>query len=159
MKHTNRQVKRVAGALLALALAAPIVASAQTLNGTWVEHRTVNGVACTMETIMNSGSYSEKVECGSMMTWQTGTYVLSGNALVRHVTDFEPKWRWIVDGGPLVPYNNYGRYREYQGGLRGHWERNATPPGGTFQVTFTSPNSMSWYDVNFHGTAYFQRVR
>ncbi len=159
MKNTNKQLKQVAGALLALALTAPIVASAQTLDGTWMASPTVGDLSCTMQTIMNSGNYSELLKCGPYQTWQAGTYVLSGGALVRNVNDFEPKWRWVVDGGPLVPYNNYGRYREYQGGPRGHWERNATPPGGSFQVTFTSPNTMVWRDVNFHGVVTFQRAR
>jgi hypothetical protein len=33
-----------------------------------------------------------------------------------------------------------------------HHESTAKPPGGSFRVTFTSPDAMVWQDVNFGGT-------
>jgi hypothetical protein len=176
MKNTNRQVKRVAGAILALVLAAPIVASAQTLDGTWVAYPTVGGLACTMQTVMNSGNYSELLQCGPYMTLQSGTYTLSGNLLVRNVIDWAPKTGVQVDGRPLgydysCPAGSYrtpdghcpgwycGPGHNYPCGPGQHTSDYSKPPGGSFQVTFASPNSMTWYDVNFHGTVTFQRVR
>jgi hypothetical protein len=41
----------------------------------------------------------------------------------------------------------------------GHYEPNATPPGGTFRYSFPSPNTMVWTDVNAGGTITYRRVR
>lgn len=169
MKNMNLAVF---GSFLAVALAAPAVVRAQdNLNGTWQVTSSDGYQTCVMTTVMNSGQYSETVQCPGVMTWQTGTYTMKGNFLVRQVHDFEPKQRYIVDGRPLgYDYTcPNGRYRcpgwyggpggNYPLGPGGHYEANATPPGGSFQVTFNSANSMTWYDVNFHGTVTFQRVR
>jgi hypothetical protein len=176
MKNINALWKCLGGTVLALSSAAPIVASAQSLDGAWIAHITVNGQPCTIKTVMNSGNYSEVLQCGSLMTYQSGTYVVSGNLIVRNVIDWAPKGRYVVEGRPLgYDYNcPPGSYRTPDGhcpglyggpgnhyplGPGGHNETNAKPPGGSFQVTFTSNDSMRWYDVNFHGTANFRRVR
>ncbi len=133
------------GTLLAVALAAPAVASAQSMDGRWQAALMLNGYRCTFDLVMNAGRYREVVQSGGLMTMQSGIYTLSGNVLVRTVLDFEPKYRYVVDA----------RSRHGRGG---HYERNATPPGGSFTVTFISPDAMHWQDVNFGGTITFQRV-
>jgi hypothetical protein len=150
MKKINLQV---CGSLLALALAAPAVVHAQnTFDGTWQAGFVLNNQQCSLNLVMNAGRYSEQARCGSLMTLQSGVYTFSGNLLVRTVHDFEPKRRYVVDGRRLEDprYNNVPA---------GHWEDNATPPGGTYQVSFTSPNTMTWHDVNFGGNVTFHRVR
>ena len=176
MKITNMKTMRRRGILLAFALAAPALASAQTLDGTWVSYSTINGVQCSLKTVMRGGQYSELAQCGPYMTLQQGTYYFSGNVLIRNVTDWSPKELYHVEGRPLgydysCPPGSYrtpdghcpgwygGPGNHYPLGPGGHYEPTSKPPGGSFQVTFTSRDSMSWYDVNFHGTAVFRRVQ
>lgn len=92
---------------------------------------------------MSAGQrYSELIQCPSMMTWQSGTYVVSPEGvLIRNVIDWEPKRRYVLDTG-----------------YSGHYEPNAKPPGGSFRVKFTSPDSMVWQDVNFGGILTFRRL-
>ena len=144
MKNTKMQV--FGGLLdLALALAAPVASAQSPFDGTWQAVGSVNGQRTVIQLVMNAGRYRETVQCGSLMTMQAGTYSVFGNTLVRTVYDWEPKQRYVVD----VRRN----------GLGGHYEINAKPPGGSFRVTFNSPDSMFWQDVNFGGTITFQRVR
>ena len=167
---------RIGGTLLALALAGPVAATAQGLDGTWIAYLRVNGMGCTIKTIMGGGQYSELMQCGPYMTMQQGTYVVSGNLLIRNVVDWAPKDRYVVEGRPLgYDYNcPAGSYRTADGhcpgwyggpgnhyplGPGGHYETNGKPPGGSYQVTFTSRDSMRWYDVNFHGSVEFRRAR
>lgn len=174
MKNTIGQLKPAA--LLALALAAPLVSCAQNLNGRWLAHLTVNNIPCTIETIMNAGNYSELVKCGPYMTYQSGTYFVSGNIITRNVIDWSPKQSYHVEGRPLgydyrCPPGSYrtpdghcpgwygGPGHNYPAGPGGHYEPNAKPPGGSYQVRFNSANSMTWQDINFHGVVTFQRVR
>lgn len=127
-------------------LTAPFVASgAQSpFEGSWRAVFTVYNMRCTSNLVMSSGQrYSELVQCGSVTTWQSGTYVLSRDGvLVRNVIDWEPKQRYVLDSG-----------------YSGHYEPNAKPPGGSFRVTFTSPDTMAWRDVSFGGTLTYRRVR
>jgi hypothetical protein len=91
-----------------------------------------------------TGTYSETARCGPYATGQSGTYrVFPNRILSRTATDFFPKTRYVV--GAQVG--------------TGHTEPNATPPGGTFRYTFTTPNTMIWRDVNFGGTITYRRVR
>ena len=177
MKNTNRQLKHVAGTLLALALAAPAVVRAQnTLAGVWQSADTVNGMRCTLNLVMDSQNYSELAQCGPYMTRQSGTYVVSGNMLVRNVIDWAPRESYHVEGRPLgynynCPPGSYrtpdghcpgwygGPGHNYPLGPGGHYETNAKPPGGSYRVAFISPNTMVWRDVNFGGTVTFRRVR
>ena len=168
MKKTNLAVF---GTLVAVALAAPSLASAQSLDGRWQAVQFPNGTRCTFDLVMNSGRYIEVARCGSIMTMQSGTYVVSGNLLVRTVLDFEPKQRYVVDGRPLgydyrCPNGRYtcpgwygGPGGHYPLGPGGHYEPNATPPGGSYRVNFTTPDAMTWLDVNYLGTITFLRVR
>ena len=97
---------------------------------------TFYGQRCTFNLVMTVGQhYSETLRCGNLMTWQAGTYVFSNGILVRDVTVWEPRKRYVLDNG-----------------YSGHYEENAKPPGGSFRVTFTSPDTMVWQDVNFGGT-------
>src|SRR5690242_9799649 len=143
MKNKNFAV---CGTFLALALTVPTVASAQnTLDGRWQAGFVLNGQRCSLNLVMDAGRYSELAQCGTLMTLQSGTYALSGNLLVRTVLDFEPKQRYVVDGRPLgydyrCPDGRYtcpgwrgGPGGNYPLGPGGHYENNATPPGGTFQ--------------------------
>lgn len=161
---------KLMGSLLAVAFA-PALVSAQNLNGTWQVTSVIGYSTCLMTTVINNGQYSETVQCPGVMTWQTGTYTMQGNFLVRQVHDFEPKTRYIVDGRPLgYDYTcPDGRYRcpgwyggpgaHYPLGPGGHYEANATPPGGSFYVTFHSANSMTWQDANHGGSVTFQRAQ
>lgn len=118
-------------------------AAAQRLDGTWKAFVAPNGQRCVFTLVNTPGQhYSETLKCGTMMTRQSGTYVFSNGTLVRNVTDWDPKQRYVLDNG-----------------YRGHYEPNAKPPGGTFNVTFTSPNTMVWKDVNFGGTLTYNRVQ
>src|SRR5262249_19551864 len=145
------------GSLMAVALVAPAVATAQNnMTGTWVAYHNINGMSCSLTMVIDSWRYSEAAQCGPYKTWQSGTYAVQGNLLVRQVLDFEPKTRYIVDGRPLgydysCPYGTYrcpgwygGPGGNYPLGPGGHYEANATPPGGSYRVTITSANSMTW---------------
>jgi hypothetical protein len=168
MKNTNFVVY---GTFLAVALAAPAVANAQTMDGRWHADVRVNGYPCTLDLVMNGGRYSELARCGSMMTLQSGTYAMTGGLLVRTVLDFEPKQRYVVDGRPLgydyrCPNGQYtcpgwygGPGGNYPLGPGGHYEPNATPPGGTYTVTLNAQDMMTWRDMHWGGTITFVRVR
>ena len=67
-------------------------------------------------------------------------HVFSNGILVRDVIDWGPRKRYVLDNG-----------------YSGHYEENAKPPGGSFRVTFTSPDTMVWQDVNFGGTVTYRR--
>ena len=136
---------RIGAVVLAVA-ALPLASAAQsTLAGTWHGVAAVNGMRCTFDRVMTpTGTYSEIERCGPYATSQRGTYRVFPNHTVSFVVeDFTPRQRYVVDAVPGT----------------GHTEQNATPPGGTFRYTFTSPNTMVWTDVNFGGTITFRRVR
>jgi hypothetical protein len=137
-----KQVRFLIAALLVV-LAAPLVPAQNRFEGSWTAVLAVGGQRCTVNLIMGPGQrYSEIVRCGTLITRQAGTYVLGQNGLlVRNVMDWDPKRRWVQDTG-----------------YRGHWEINAKPPGGSYQVTFASPNTMVWKDVNFGGVVTFRRA-
>jgi hypothetical protein len=133
--------------LIALAVSAlPAAAAAQMpIAGTWRAVAPVNGIRCTFDrVIVPTGTYSELEQCGPYKTAQSGTYTVFPNHTVSFVvTDWTPRQRYIVDAVPGT----------------GHYETNARPPGGTFHVAFTSPDTMVWRDLNFGGTITFRRVR
>jgi hypothetical protein len=129
-----------------LILGAPVAGGAQnSFAGTWRGFVTVNGMQCTFDLVMMvNGTYNEMGRCGTLATGQSGTYrAFSNGTLSRTVTNWTPRQRYIV--GAQVG--------------TGHWEDNARPPGGTFQVTFSNPNTMIWRDVNFGGSITYRRVR
>ena len=126
---------------LSLLLAAPIALAQNNFDGAWKASVIVGGQRITFNLVMGPGQrYSEIARAGSLMTRQAGTYVFSNGVLIRTVTDFDPKQRYVLDNG-----------------YSGHWERNAPPPGGSYRVNFTSPNTMIWQDINFGGTITFRR--
>ena len=121
-------------------------AFAQTpLAGSWHAFAQVNGMTCTFDRVITAaGRYSEIERCGPYVTSQSGTYTVFPNHTVSFsVTDFSPRQRYIVGAAPGS----------------GHYEPNATPPGGTFRYTFTAPDTMVWRDVNFGGTITYRRTR
>ena len=126
-----------------LLFATPLFAANNRLDGKWASNIDLNGQRCTLNLEMASGNlYTEVLQCGSLATAQSGTYVFYPNGLLeRTVCDWSPKKRFVLDNG-----------------YRGHYEWNAKPPGGKYQVTFTSANTMSWRDVNFGGTLTLHRL-
>jgi hypothetical protein len=126
---------------LAFVLTAQFAAAQNELDGTWNAVMTIYGQRCTVDLVMTAGQhYTETLQCGNLTTWQAGIYVFSNGILAREVTDWEPKERYVLDNG-----------------YSGHYEENAKPPGGSFRVTFTSPDTMVWQDVNFGGTLTYRR--
>jgi hypothetical protein len=141
-EDTYMKSVRVTVVALAFSLWAQL-AVAQKLDGVWKAALALNGQRCTFNLVNTSGQhYSETLQCGSMMTRQSGTYVFSNGTLVRTVADWDPKQRYVTDNG-----------------YRGHYEPNTKPPGGSFRVNFTSPNAMVWQDVNFGGTITYRRAQ
>ena len=130
--------------LLAAAGTAPVAAQ-NGLAGSWRGTVVVNGMRCTFDrVIVQNGNYSEIERCGPYATGQSGTYHVFANHTISFiVADWTPKQRYVVGAYPGM----------------GHYEDNARPPGGTFQYSFTSPNTMVWRDVNFGGTIVYRRVR
>ena len=134
---------RLTVVVLLLALASQLATAQNKLDGSWSAALVVGGQRCGISLIMQQGQrYSEMLRCGSLMTRQSGTYVFSNGLLIRNVTDWDPKQRYVLDNG-----------------YSGHWEPNAKPPGGSYRVNFVSPNSMTWHDVNFGGNITFRRVQ
>lgn len=124
-----------------LALGSQFAVAQNKFDGSWKASLVVGGQRCGISLIMQPAQrYSETVRCGSMMTRQSGTYVVSNGLLIRNVMDWDPKQRYVMDNG-----------------YSGHWETNAKPPGGSYRVNFVSPNSMVWHDVNFGGNITFRR--
>lgn len=135
----------IVAAFVAALLAAPAASFAQDpFAVTWRGFVAVNGMQCRFDLVMTpTRTYSETARCGSLATGQRGTYrVFPNRTISRTVTDFFPRTRYVVDAQPGT----------------GHTETNATPPGGTFHYTFTTPNTMVWRDVNFGGTIIYRRV-
>lgn len=126
-----------------LVVAAQFAAAQNKLDGVWKATLALNGQRCTFSLVNTTGQhYTESLQCGALMTRQAGTYVFNNGTLVRNVVDWEPKQRYVMDNG-----------------YSGHYERNAKPPGGSFRVTFTSPTTMVWQDINFGGTLTYRRVQ
>ncbi|HXW76038.1 MAG TPA: hypothetical protein VEJ20_01360 [Candidatus Eremiobacteraceae bacterium] len=141
MKDFVRRLQPVAVAMLLLACTQTAFAS-PSIVGTWNAQFSVNGVACSMQTVYQpNAAYSELLHCGSLMTHQSGTYVLHGNLLVRSVEDWAPKQQWVV--GSCVGC--------------GYYENTAKPPGGSYNLSFPNSNTMTMKDVNLGGTITMHR--
>jgi hypothetical protein len=137
----NMKLVRLTVLAFAFVLTAQFAAAQNRLDGTWEAVLILNGQRCIFNLVMTVDQhYTETLRCGDLMTSQAGTYVFSNGLLVREVTDWEPRRRYVLDNG-----------------YRGHYEENAKPPGGSFRVTFTSPDTMVWQDVNFGGTLTYRR--
>lgn len=135
------KLARLTALAFAFVLTAQFAAAQNKLAGTWKADLILYGQRCTFNLVMTLDQhYTETLRCGTLMTGQAGTYVFSNDILVRDVTDWEPRRRYVLDNG-----------------YRGHYEENAKPPGGSFRVTFTSPDTMVWQDVNFGGTITYRR--
>ena len=132
------------GTILAVAVAMPVAGLAQSgLQGHWGATFAMYGQRCVLDLVMDSRSYSETLSSGALMTRQSGTYTYDGSLLIRTVLSYAPEWQYVLGG--------------YDGAYP-HWQRMATPPGGTYRVTFTSADTMEWYDVNLHGTVVLHRL-
>lgn len=127
-----------AASLLAVMLTAGDVAAAgNSIVGTWNSTFAANGMACSVQSIYESDhTYSELLHCGNLMTHQSGTYVMSGDLLVRTVEDWAPKQQWVV--GSCVGC--------------GYWQTMDKPPGGSYRVNFISGSKATLHDVNLGGT-------
>ena len=125
-----------------IALAAHFVA-AQNLMGKWVGSTVVNGQRYSFTMTVTAGNhYIETAQVGTLMTTQSGTYVLANGLLVRTVLDWNPKQQLVVD----PPYGS-------------HDVPVARPPGGSYKVTFPNAGTMVLPDVNFKGTLTYQRAQ
>jgi len=124
-------------------LAAPLALAQNKFDGSWKAAFILGGQRCSLNLVMGPGDrYSELARCGTLMTRQAGTYVFSNGVLIRNVIDWDPKQRYVLDNG-----------------YSGHWEPNAKPPGGSYNVKFISPDAMIWQDINFGGTVTFRRLK
>jgi hypothetical protein len=132
------------GVALVFGLAAATqLAAAQNLMGKWVGSAVINGERISFTMTVTAGNhYIETAQMGTLMTAQSGTYVLTNGLLVRSVTDWNPKQQYVLD----PPYG-------------GHYQPLAKPPGGSWKVTFTNPNTMVLQDVNLKGIVTYQRVQ
>jgi hypothetical protein len=116
-------------------------AAAQDLMGKWVGSTVINGQRYSFTMTVTTGNhYIETVQAGTMMTTQSGTFVLNNGLMVRSVIDWNPKQQLVVD----PPYGS-------------HYVPVAKPAGGSWKVTFTSANTMVLQDVNLKGTLTYQR--
>jgi len=132
----------VAGSLFVVAAQVAGAQSKSNFNGTWKAPVAVNGMSCTFTLVMSAGQhYSEMLQCGTMATSQSGTYVFSNGKLVRTVTDWAPKTQYVKTA------------------TGGFYQKTARPPGGTFHVTFPSADSMVWVDANLGGSLTYNRVK
>ena len=127
---------------LSFVFAASGVHAQNKFDGAWTAGLVFNGMRCSVSLTMGPGQkYFETIRCGTMMTSQSGTYVVGQNGMViRNVIDWQPRQRWVQDGG-----------------YRGHYEPNAKPPGGSYYVNFISANTMVWKDVNFGGVITYRK--
>jgi len=136
-------------ALLVFA-ALPLFAADKRIEGSWTATVTLNGQRCIFNTVMGPEQhYTETLQCGSQGTGQSGIYVFENGLLIRTVADFYPRWRYVVDVNPFAPWR--------PADPPGHYEKNATPPGGTWRVVFNSANTMTWKDLNLGGVVTFHR--
>jgi hypothetical protein len=136
-------------AMLLLAVV-PLFGADHRLDGGWRATIPVAGMQCSVDLVMTpQQKYSETIRCGSSMTWQAGTYTFNQGVLLRTVTDFQPRQRYVVDVNPTQPW--------LPANPPGHYENNVTPPGGSFQVTFNSSDTMTWKDITFGGTVVLRR--
>jgi hypothetical protein len=92
------------------------------------------------------GSYSEQAIAGSLMTLQQGHIQVVGPGMITFIVeDWEPKTQPVYH-----PTGTVGGYYTD--------EPVAKPPGGTWRIQFTSPDSFTMEDVNFGGVIVFNRV-
>ena len=132
----------------AIAFAALSTAEAQQnpYVGAWRGVVTMNGLAITMDLIMQPDMrFSEQEATYAGVSMQTGTYIIAGDQLTLNVEDFEPKTHPVYH-----PTGTVGGYFTY--------EPNAKPPGGTYRVRFLSADSFIVRDVYYLGEMRFDRV-
>ena len=152
-----RKIVVSASALALLTVGSVAGAREASLVGSWrASQETARGVLTFNCVIGSDGSYSLQAAlqtvAGSLMTWQKGYYQFTSPDTVSFVVeDWEPKSQSV-----------YHTDRPYDDPLvRGHMELEEVgkPPGGTYRIRFTSPDSFTSQDVNSGDSADFVRVR
>jgi hypothetical protein len=132
-----------AGALALLIFGSAAGAEEPTLVGSW--RGFAQGVTFNL-VVDADGSYSEQAIAGSVMTLQQGHYQFVAPGIVTFVVEeWEPKTQPVYH-----PTGTVGGYYTD--------EPVAKPPGGTWRIQFTSPDSFTMQDVNFGGVVVFHRV-
>jgi hypothetical protein len=140
----NRLAGIVAGAAL-LVLAATPAAKAQigSLVGHW--QGAYQGVAFEL-VVQPGGAFSETERAGQMLTMQSGVIQTTGPGMITFViNDWQPRSQNVYHA---------------TGTVGGYFTREPTaePPGGTYRLSFNSPNSVTMQDVAMGGVITFQRV-
>ena len=121
-----------------------VMAQAQQWVGTW--QGMAEGVAITL-TILPDGRFNQQAASGGMMTFLSGRVVQDGpNMFTLDVQDWQPKTENVYH-----PTGTTGGYYTQ--------ELVAKPPGGTWRVSFASPDMMTMQDVNMGGMITMERAR
>ena len=111
--------------------------------GTWQGE--AMGVAITL-TILPNGQFNQQSAAGGMMTFLSGRVVPGGpDVFTLDVEDWQPKTSNVY----------------HASGAGGYYTQELVPkpPGGTWRVTFASPDTMTLQDVNLGGVITMLRVR
>lgn len=146
IRQTDKAMKTILTLVALLAFASASRAQEPTLVGSWHGFApSAPGVAFNL-VVGADHSYSEQTVAGSLMTLQQGHYeVVAPDVVAFVVENWEPKTRPVYH-----PTGTVGGYYTQ--------EPLAKPPGGTWRIRFTSPDSFTMQDVNFGGVAVFNRV-
>jgi hypothetical protein len=149
MRFASRRTNVVLGAValassLAIAArAAPDVAQAQSLVGDW--RGNYHGVSFRL-VVESGGAYAETERMSRAVTAQRGVIQTAGpDTIIFVVQDWAPKMQNIYHPSGMTG---------------GFWATGPVdkPPGGTYRVTFNSPDSITLKDVNLGGVITFQRA-
>lgn len=137
-----------AAGLISLVVTVGTLAQTNSLVGEWQGVTTANGASITIDLVMGPDQhYSQQVRSGSLMTQESGNYVITGqNVVTFQVVEWEPKTQPVYH-----PTGTVGGYYAQ--------EPTAKPPGGSFRFQFTSPTALQLQDVNFGGVIAMNRIR
>jgi hypothetical protein len=114
------------------------------LAGQW--RGVLKGITLTI-VIQANGQYTQTTQSGTLMTEQSGTYVLvAPNTIIFGVTDWAPKTLPVYH-----PYPNGGGYYTEQ--------PTTVPPGGTDSYVFKGANTLILTDQVMHGSVTMTRVQ
>jgi hypothetical protein len=130
-------------ALLLVGLAGAAHAQGIDLTGSW--RGQAMGVTFTL-VVTPDQRFSQQQINGTLMTAQQGRIVPAGPGMVSFVVE-----AWSPQTMPVYhPTGTVGGYYTQ--------EPTSPPPGGTWQVTFTSPDAMIMHDVQMGGSITMLRV-
>jgi hypothetical protein len=133
----------LAASMAAGAHAAPAVAQTQSLVGDW--RGAYHGVNFRL-VVEQGGAYAQTERMSRAVTAQRGVIQIAGpDTIIFVVQDWAPKMQNIYHPSGMTG---------------GFWATGPVdkPPGGTYRVTFNSPNSITLKDVNLGGVITFQRA-